>query len=197
MALINCSECKKEISSDAVACPHCGKSNSSKLNLKAKVKSTDIIAGIFVVSIGLWWLIPSSKPDSHQSTISQSPAQQPSMPAVNKEIYQTTARHLFAEYEQNEVATDERIKNKKVILLGVIQSIDKSAFDSIIVNLETSNQFMPATMSMQDSVKQKVITLKKGNKVAITCESMSRLLGSPSGSDCIFTAPISPLPTYQ
>lgn len=34
MAIVACAECKREISSDAIACPHCGKPQRSAVNRK-------------------------------------------------------------------------------------------------------------------------------------------------------------------
>lgn len=159
-------------------------------------KTLEGIFGLVLIGIIIWWLWPNKKPDA-VSIAHAPPAQQEPKSSPDKEIYQTTARHLFAEYEQNEVATDERIKDKKVILLGVIQAINKNAFNTIVVNLYTNNQFMPAMMGMNDSVKARVLNLKKGDKVAITCESISRIMGSPSGANCMFTDTVQPLPTYR
>src|SRR5713101_1568757 len=56
-----------------------------------------------------------------------------------KRIYKTTTQQLFADYGANEVATDEKIKDKIVEVGGTVDSIDKSFTDSIIISLRTSN----------------------------------------------------------
>ena len=49
MALVRCIECKKEISSSAEECPHCGKSNPTQSIFKRAV-----FAGFFIaIGIGL------------------------------------------------------------------------------------------------------------------------------------------------
>lgn len=103
-----------------------------------------------------------------------------------KTVYQTTARKLFNDYDENEVAVDERLKGKIVAVTGIVQSIDKDFTDSIIISLKTDNQFMPARMDMKDSQKAKAMSLKKGKQVVIVCEKMSRLMGAPSGRNCTF-----------
>ncbi|AWH89696.1 OB-fold protein [Limnobaculum parvum] len=105
---------------------------------------------------------------------------------VKPEIYKTTAKALFNDYEENEVAVDEKMKGKLIEVKGVVQAIDKDFLDNIIINLRTSNEFMPARMTMDSSSKSVALNLKKGQTVVITCEKMSRLVGSPSGRDCIF-----------
>lgn len=121
-----------------------------------------------------------SQPKSAAST-SSAVASQP-----QKTVYQTTARKLFNDYDENEVAVDEQLKGKLVAVTGIVQSIDKDFTDSIIISLKTDNQFMPARMDMKDSQKAAAIALKKGKQVVIVCAKMSRLIGAPSGRNCIF-----------
>ncbi len=106
--------------------------------------------------------------------------------APQKEIYNTTARQLFKEYEENEVATDEQLKGKLIAVRGIVQSIDKDFTNSIIIKFRTENEFMPARMEMQDSEKSTAAALKKGEQVTVICEKMSRIVGSPSGRNCVF-----------
>jgi hypothetical protein len=115
-------------------------------------------------------------------------ASSPATPPVPKEVVKISAGQLFAAYEDNEVATDERLKGKIVEVSGTVQAIDKDAFDNILINLKTSNQFMPAHMKMDDGEKAKAIALKKGAKVAIQCQKMIRMIGTPYGSDCQFVS---------
>lgn len=104
-----------------------------------------------------------------------------------KEVHRTTAQQLFADYEANEVATDEAMKGKMIEVTGTVQSIDKDFTDSIIVALRTGNEFMPARLQVSDAQKAQAMALKKGIKVALRCEKMNRIVGSPSGRDCELT----------
>lgn len=115
------------------------------------------------------------------AAVAASPKQTPSQ----KEVFKTTASKLFNLYEENEVAADEQMKGQLIQVSGAVDSIDKDFTDSIIVRLKTANEFMPASMEVEDSEKSKALKLKKGNKIVITCEKMSRVMGSPSGRDCI------------
>lgn len=70
----------------------------------------------------------------------------------------------FKAYEENEVATDENMKGKLISVNGVVQSIDKDFTDSIIIGLQTDNQFMPARMEMENSEKATAVALKKDSR---------------------------------
>ncbi|RRZ95797.1 hypothetical protein [Erwinia sp. 198] len=103
-----------------------------------------------------------------------------------KEVYRISATKLFKDYEANEVATDEAMKGKLIAVTGTVQSIDKDFTDAIIIRLKTPNQFMAASMEMQDSEKNTALTLKKGSQVEVVCQRMSRIIGTPSGRRCVF-----------
>lgn len=100
------------------------------------------------------------------------------------EPYKTTARQLFSDYEDNEVATDIRIDKRPVEISGVVQGISKDFTDSVYINLSTSNQFMPARIGLVDGAESHAASLKRGQKVVFLCKKMMRLVGAPSGSDC-------------
>ncbi|HJW26417.1 MAG TPA: hypothetical protein VJ576_16100 [Rhodocyclaceae bacterium] len=111
-----------------------------------------------------------------------------SEPAKAREVVKISAGELFKSYDDNEVATDERFKGKDVLVTGTVQAIDKDAFDNIVINFRTSNEFMPAHMKMKDTEKAAAIALKKGNKSAVQCQKMGRMMGSPFGNDCVFVS---------
>jgi hypothetical protein len=46
------------------------------------------------------------------------------------EVLRFTAQEMFNAYEANEIATDERLKGRIIEISGVVQSIDKSVWDT-------------------------------------------------------------------
>ncbi|MEG1212325.1 MAG: hypothetical protein RSE29_14500 [Leclercia sp.] len=101
-------------------------------------------------------------------------------------VYRTTAIALTALYDENEVAADDKIGGRKVEVKGVVQSIDKDFTGSVVVLLQSGNEYMPARFSMEDTEKAKSSRLRKGQDVTIICEKMMFLIGSPSGNRCRF-----------
>lgn len=57
MALANCPECKKEVSTDATRCPHCGK----KLKMGVVAKALLAILALAVLFIGYGMSIPENE----------------------------------------------------------------------------------------------------------------------------------------
>ena len=87
--------------------------------------------------------------------------------------------------ESNEVATDIRLKGKIIEISGRIQSVNKNAFDSMYVSLETRNQFMPANVHPNKQDESIIAGLRRGQNVVFRCQRMKRWVGAPSGDNCI------------
>lgn len=102
-----------------------------------------------------------------------------------KEVFTTSAVSLYQAYNRNEVLADENMKGKLIRVTGVVASIDKDFANDIVINLFTGDDYTTAGMGMNDSEKSKVMKLRKGQHVTITCEEMMRVMDSPSGSDCV------------
>ncbi|MBU9520250.1 OB-fold putative lipoprotein [Burkholderia multivorans] len=147
--------------------------------MKKLLKLLGIIVGI-VFAIGLVGAIFGEKPTSGAPTASNSTSEQPK-PA---ETVSVTAAALFDAYDKNEVAADQKYKGKALSVSGTIQSIDKDAFDNIVVKLRTSNEFMPVNAYLSKEHEAFAATLEKGKKVTWTCEGNGRLIGSPILRDC-------------
>ena len=97
-----------------------------------------------------------------------------------------SALQLFKDYDANEVAADEKYKGKMLLVDGVVTGIDKDFLDNIVIQLKSTNQFMPTRATMEPSEKSQAAKLSKGNKVKVLCKCQGKLVGSPSLDDCIF-----------
>lgn len=106
--------------------------------------------------------------------------------ASDDSVYRTTAIALMKMYDENEVAADEKIGGRKVEVKGIVQSIDKDFSGSVVVLLQSGNEFMPARFGMEETEKNKAASLRKGQTVSILCEKMMFFMGSPSGGRCQF-----------
>lgn len=102
-----------------------------------------------------------------------------------KAVFATSALSLYEAYNRNEVLADENMKGKLVRVTGVVASIDKDFADDIVIKLFAGDEYTSAGMGMNDSERSKVMKLRKGQHVTITCEKMMRVMDYPSGSDCV------------
>lgn len=96
-----------------------------------------------------------------------------------------TSNELFAAYEANEIAADEKYKGKKLLVTGTVASIDKDAFGGLNLQLATPNMFSSTMCRMERSEKAKHMELRKGETVKLLCTGRGMILGSPSLDDCV------------
>ncbi len=104
--------------------------------------------------------------------------------ADDKPQVQATAVDLYAAYHANEVAADEKYKGKRIALVGVVNSIEKDAFDNMIVSLDTKAPLQEVHATMRASDKGKVAALSKGQGAILLCIGGGMILGSPMVNDC-------------
>lgn len=93
---------------------------------------------------------------------------------------------LFNAYQANEVAADNKYKGKKLLVTGVVASIDKGPFGGLILRLATPNEFMSTMCDMETSEQSQLAGLSKGTQVRVLCTGTGMTLGSPSLDDCTF-----------
>jgi tRNA_anti-like len=93
---------------------------------------------------------------------------------------------LYKAYDENEVAADETYKGKRFKILGAVRSIDKDLFSNIVVKIRTPKNFVNIDATMDDAQTQAAAALRKGQKVALSCEGRGRVMGSPILADCKF-----------
>ena len=146
--------------------------------MKKIFKWIAIVFGIMVL-IGVIVDHEESDTSSNRESVSTSNSQ-----TTQKKIYTTTARDLFDAYDENEVATDAELKNKVIRVSGTLQSIDKDFTNKVVLRLETSNPFLPASMELSSGQESRAASLRKGSAVTIECGSIMRLVGTPYGKRC-------------
>ncbi|RQR31564.1 OB-fold protein [Burkholderia sp. Bp9142] len=153
--------------------------------MKKLLKVLGIVVGV-VFAIGIVGAIFGEKPATGTSTASNSTTVTNSGSEAAKPVEKVsvTAGALFTAYEKNEVAADQKYKGKALSVSGTIQSIDKDAFDNIVVKLRSSNEFMPVNAYLSKEHEALAASLEKGKKVTWTCEGDGRLIGSPMLRDC-------------
>ena len=106
--------------------------------------------------------------------------------AQEERVARVSAVDLFNAYDENEVATDEKLKGAIIEITGTVQSIDKDFMDDINIALRSSNEYMPVNLTMEKSEKETAINLRKGQKITARCKQISKTMGSPYGRKCIF-----------
>ncbi|CAN1721405.1 protein of unknown function [Hyphomicrobium sp. 1Nfss2.1] len=101
-----------------------------------------LIAVGLLVLVGLH-LAPPQNAGSENTThnAGATPAAAPETVAAipTKATVRVSANQLFNAYDENEVATDEKLAGKLIVISGKVQSVDKNVWGSIYVGLRTPN----------------------------------------------------------
>ncbi len=137
---------------------------------------------MFVISIAQGFYTGIS---SDNKTTSQSASKTPNI-ASQEKVISVSAVDLYNAYDDNEVATDEKLKGVIIEITGTVQSIDKDFMDDINISLRSPNEYMPVNVAMEKSEKETAINLRKGQKITARCKQISKTMGSPYGRKCIF-----------
>jgi hypothetical protein len=80
------------------------------------------------------------------------------------------AATILKEYEANEVAGDNKYKDKVVEITGVVTSVGKDLLDDVYISVGTGAEFELATVQcfVNKDFIDKSATLQKGQKITVT-----------------------------
>lgn len=120
MALTKCPDCSSDVSTQAPACPKCGRPMAP-----AKKGSKNIPAGwalLFIVAATIWFV------STHVNENSRSAAETAAAPDESRPVQTYTAEQLYAMFHANEIKTNQTIGNATVRFTGAIASIEQSNF---------------------------------------------------------------------
>lgn len=111
---------------------------------------------------------------------------QSSQPGAQGSIaVEVLAEDLYKAYENNEVAADKAYKGKILAVSGTVAGIESGLTDAAIVQLKTSNEFMPISAQGKDEFTNKAATLSKGDEIKITCKGAGEVAGFVQLEDCV------------
>ena len=183
MALAQCRECGKEVSTHANTCPHCGIKRPAG---RSNATRAAAIIGLLVVAI---FVAGKLQDQDHvedidrttsvaptESPVSYTPEQAAPAPKDSAPI-NVSVEQLFQDYQANEVSADLKYKGKVLAVTGNVQSIDKTFDDEISVKLKTSNEFEPVLLT--GISESDALHLHKGDNITATCIGAGMVLGSP------------------
>lgn len=117
----------------------------------------------------------SARPSAKATAVEPAAAPEPAM-AI-------TADELYAAYDSNEVAADQRFKGRLVQVSGVVESVDSGISDEPIVSLAAGDYGIGSVYAygLESNV---AATLSKGQGVSLSCTANGELLGTPALRDC-------------
>jgi len=133
-----------------------------------------ILSGI--LGIILFFVIVGSFSNKDGSSSNPSTTQTQNTTPAEPPI-ETTAIALYDEFEENQVAAEQKYKGKTIIVSGTIDSIGTDILNTPYVSLRSSNEFITAVQCMFDrSDSDTLVSLKKDQKIKLSGTSPSKLL---------------------
>lgn len=106
--------------------------------------------------------------------------EQATPPAAPIEV---TLEQLIKEFDQNQVAAEQRYSNSAVQLTATVASI-KGSPDEPLVNLSWTDTLLPVQAKLADSSKPIAAELLPGDQVELTCARVTEVLGTPMLGQC-------------
>ena len=106
----------------------------------------------------------------------------------DRPAFVTTPADLYRAYSTNEVATDQALAGKVIQFTAPVKSIDKDFTDSAVLTFATGDDFNNLQATLKNSDKAAAAQLTPGQVVTVRCDSFKRIIDSPMGNDCTFSA---------
>ncbi|MDC9597344.1 OB-fold protein [Xenorhabdus anantnagensis] len=103
---------------------------------------------------------------------------------LDTEYLVVSAREMEKVYAANEAKGDKTYKSKKIIISGIVDSIDSSFGDIPVVTLKTGDIFNKVHVNFDRKYRDLAAELSKNQKVKYACVGGSVIIGSPSVRDC-------------
>jgi len=95
---------------------------------------------------------------------------------------EVTARELFNAYDANEVAAQQTYGGQRLKVTGTVQGVTLDFMDNPVVQLATSNEFLPVQALLDDANAAAAIT--KGSSISLVCEDLTEVIGAPQLGGC-------------
>lgn len=102
------------------------------------------------------------------------------------ESIQISALDLYKEYDANEVAADDRLKGKFILIDGKVSKIRKDFLENIVIDLRGPRRFQNITLTMKPEAKSRASKLSKGESVTALCTGNGRIINTPQLKECVF-----------
>lgn len=162
MALMKCPDCKAEISTEAPACPKCGRPNAARqappvVYSAPPEKRHVTISGcgtlIIIAAIVGVIMYFSNSPDnpSGRGDDSGNTSQAIAAPVESRPVQTYTAEQLYAMFHANEIKATQTIGDAIVRFTGTIASIEQSDFSKTPELMIRANCFDPGDCEDPDS----------------------------------------------
>ena len=103
-----------------------------------------------------------------------------------EKLIATSAVNVSKEYNDNQVSADQKFYKKRILVNGIIASINSGLGNEPYISLRGENVFMNPQIHFSESNIEKIAKLKKSQKLSFVCEGGGSVAGVPIFRKCIF-----------
>ena len=119
-----------------------------------------------------------------------------SSPSAPSYSWKVGAQSYYVQYRANEVAADNKFKDKQLLVTGVVISITKDIGGGVhVALLGGNNDFETVDASLKDDEAGQAASLRAGRVVSMICRGGTMIVTSPMLEDCWFYTPPAAVPT--
>lgn len=185
-----CKHCSMMIPVDAKICPHCRKTQGVTFAMGCLT----VVVVIFLIGFISSLIMPKHSkdvtPQNTSQTVSQ-PTQQQEVPSTNKKLEpkfnppenSVSATNLYEVYKANEVAADEKLKGKRLVVYGKINAIEKNIADQPSISFEAGTLSYVNCRFPKDKIDQ-LTSLQRGQMIAVEGMCNGMMLTTVFLHDC-------------
>jgi tRNA_anti-like len=105
--------------------------------------------------------------------------------AKRNSAVKVSANELFNAYERNEMAAQQQFGGKLLEVSGTVDGVNLDIGDEPVVQLRTSNQFMPVSVHLTDATQNAAAGFSKGQKITVLCEEVTEVISMPQLKECV------------
>lgn len=183
-----CPRCAETVKAAAIVCRHCGYEFASSspgattssgeaarsgmsFGKKALIGIGALLAILFIIGM-------VSGPAPEQDAGAAGPVAK-AAPATK-----VTSAELARAYEANEAAAQQKYGDQALEISGTVTAVTLDFADNPVIQLNGINDIIGVQAALADASKAQAANVKKGQKVTLTCEKVSEVIGMPMLANC-------------
>jgi len=144
-----------------------------------------VVLAVIAIGAGTVWIVWVSW-SSHQARLAVTGSAEPPRdpPPAKPAALEVTSDKLHLDYTANEVAADQRYRERALRVTGAVRAIRRDVFDEPYLELWTTSEFETVDARFGRAWADELARINVGDHVAVQCIGTGMVLGSPRLRSC-------------
>jgi len=109
-----------------------------------------------------------------------------SMLGRQENLQPISAAEITQQYDNNQVAADQKYFEKKIFLKGVVSSINSGLGNEPYITLQSKHYFSDLHVDFKEANVEKISAIKRGEQLFLVCMGNGAIIGTPMFKNCQF-----------